>query len=149
MIRETVKKKVALGREALLTKLLLKSQTVDVSEFGEDAQIRVRALTALERDRWDAANYSGGKDVNMIGYKSRFIALCACDENDQRIFNDEDASVIGEWPSHLVERVFVAAGTLNGLLKSAVDAIEGKSEKTAPADGAGPSPGDSATHTRT
>lgn len=126
-----------LNRQQILDAKDLKREVVDVPEWGDDAQVSVSMLPAIDKDRWDKESFKNGA-VDMIGFKARFITRTIVDENGDRVFSDEDAPHLERKSAPAVDRVFAVAARLNGMLAKQVDEIEKKSEAVPAAS----SPGD-------
>lgn len=117
-----------LTRDLILAASDLRFETVETPEWGEGAGVRVRSLTAIERDNWDKSTYQGKKEVNLIGYKARFCVLTIVDDSGVQLFAEGDADALAKKSAAVIERVFTAAAKLNGLLAADSAAIEKNSE---------------------
>ncbi len=69
---------------------------------GQNGRIYVRKLSAREMDGW----YSRADDDNG---RAQFVAMAACDEAGNRIFNDADAVWLGDEDFSVIDRIFNAA----------------------------------------
>lgn len=115
-------------RDQILAASDLVFETVETPEWGAGAAVRVRSLTAIERDNWDKSTYAGRKEVELLGYKARFCVLTMVNEGGTQIFVEGDAEALAKKSAAVVERVFTAAAKLNGLIASDVAVIEKNSE---------------------
>jgi hypothetical protein len=110
---------------------------VPVPELGVDACLWVRSLTAAERDTFETSQREsifGSKSVP--DFRSRFVALVACDEHGRRIFKDEDAARIMQLPVAPVDRVYEAGCRLNRLLpEDLTQVFQGSKAPAAQANG--------------
>lgn len=96
---------------------------VDVPEWG--GRVHVRELTALERDRLDAAYYQeGGTEPDVTDYRARVVALTLCRADGTPYFSPGPAAVqtIARKSAAAVRRVFNVAARLNKLRKEDADA---------------------------
>ena len=114
-----------LTKEAILAADDKPHQDVAVPEWGGD--VRVRTMSASERDKWEAAVYSGGQ-VNTIDFRARFCALCIVDEQGGRLFTDDEVVTLGTKSAAALQRVFNAAQTLNALSNKDVEELAKNSE---------------------
>jgi hypothetical protein len=83
-----------------------KPQPLDVPEWGDDVYIRV--LTANDQTALAAT-------VEKDEMPVRIILHCLVDATGQRIFSDDDAQVLGEFPFPEIMTVFAKVAKLNGL----------------------------------
>lgn len=106
-----------LTRDAILTARDLPTEDVGVPEWG--GTVRVRGLTAKERDEYEAAtvDFRNPKKptVNLRNTRARLVALCAIDEEGRRLFTREDVDALGDVSSTALDRVFQAAKRLSGI----------------------------------
>lgn len=118
--------------QLLARRKAMKCQAVPMPELGEgsDGQpvvVHVRALSAAERDDYEAAQLDarekGGERAALRNFRARLVALCACDGQGNRLFADGDEGPLGELPADEVGRLFEAAARLNGLTVEAQGAI--------------------------
>ena len=139
-----------LTKSAILAANDLKSQDIDVPEWG--GAVRVRAFTGRERDAFEASMVRGdGKDrkVDLTNMRARLVALSVVDEAGQRVFTDDEVDLLGAKSGAALDRVFAAAQELNGLSGADVEALT-KNSSAAPSGGStSASPLPSATPTPT
>lgn len=115
------------------------TEVVAVPEWGGD--VRVRNLTARERDELEASVYQGeGRErrANMRNLRARLVALACVDEQGARLFSDDDVALLGEKSAAAVDRIFGVAQRLAGLSTKDVEDLAGNS---APGPSAGSSSG--------
>lgn len=104
------------------------TDTVQTPEWGEDAFVLVRSLSAAERDRFEQSmiNERGkAKDANLNNIRARFASLCVVDEDGARMFTDKEAAELGEKSAAVLDRIFGAAQRLNGMSADDVDELAG------------------------
>jgi hypothetical protein len=140
-----------LTRDQILDAQDLKSEDVDVPEWG--GSVRVRELTASERDAVEAASTSiriekgqAQTDFNkavMEGFRARLAAYSIVDEAGNRLFTDQDMLALGKKSSSAMQRVFDVAMKLSAFTAKDVEELVGKSEAaqsgSSPSDSASPS----------
>lgn len=124
-----------LSRDAILGASDIKSEEVHVPEWG--GTVRVRGLTAAQRDAFEAASVTGNgkrRDVNLANIRARLVALSVVDEKDQPIFNPGDVKALGEKSAGALDRVFSVASRLSGLSDEDVEELGKPSEETSSGD---------------
>jgi len=107
-----------LNKDAILKAQDLDTQDVDVPEWG--GSVRVRGMTASERDRFEQV--MGGENVANI--RANLVARTVVDENSQRLFTDADISELGKKSAQALDRVFDVASRLSGLRSQDIDELE-------------------------
>lgn len=80
-----------------------------------DGKLFVRALSAAERDAYEASLSDG----RLENWRAKLVVFAACDAEGRRIFEDGDVERVGRCPATLVARLFEAANRL-----SRTDALE-------------------------
>lgn len=118
-----------LGREEILGARDLRTELVEVPEWG--GAVRIRTLTAAERDSYEQAlmRRRGGRlEVEMRGARVRLVALCVVDEQGQRLFSDQDIEALEGRSAAAIDRIFTAALKLNGMAEGAIEEALGNSE---------------------
>ena len=86
----------------------------------------VRALNDHERAEWelDCLDSEGNRDVIMMeSMRPRLIVKCLVDDNGNRIFDDDEADVIAEWPASVTVKLFKICSSLCGLDDEDVEAV--------------------------
>ena len=105
-----------LTREQILGAQDLKTETVDVPEWG--GQVLVAGLTGTERDRFEQDSIQGkGKNVtmNFANMRARLVALAVVDSDGKRLFAHDDVKALGGKSAAALNRVFEVAQRLSGL----------------------------------
>jgi hypothetical protein len=127
-----------LSRDQVLGADDRQTEDVPVPEWG--GTVRVRALSGVERDAYEAGIVSlqgdGSKVVNLKNLRGRLVSLSCVDEDGSRIFTDEDAISLGDKSAAALERVFDVARKLSGLSEDDVKEL---------AEGFAPAPNDGST----
>ena len=105
----------ALNAQEILALDDMKRVEVDVPEWG--GSVLVRSLTRREMDEWDASRWVAGPDGKLVwngeNIEARFTALCAVDDEGNRLF--DDAETLGTKNAVAVGRIFAAAQKVNGI----------------------------------
>lgn len=126
-----------LSRDAILQLVDVKTEDVHVPEW--DATVRVKGMTAAERDAFEAGSLVGkgkNRETNLQNLRARLLVRTIVDEKGQRIFADGDAMALGEKSAAALDRLFAVATRLSGIGESDLEELAGNSE-------AGPSAGSS------
>jgi len=121
-------------RAKLLTPIAVKSERVDLPEFGEGEYVMIHGLTAREYNRYQASllNREFGMDRRkVLEQKERLLVRCICDDEGNRIFSDEDVEAMGDWPTEIQERVHDVALRLCGRGSEDEDTVKNSPETTA------------------
>lgn len=113
-----------LDKTAILGARDIVTEDVWVPEW--DAWVKVKVMTASERDHFEAgAVQRNGKEItfNMQGIRARLCVLCLVDEAGNRMFSDEDEYALGTKSGAALDRIFSAAQRINGLRDEDVEAL--------------------------
>lgn len=125
---------MALSRDAILAADDIKTEEVDVPEWG--GSVFLKGMTGTERDNFEANNRRPDGQQNLTNYRARFLVRCVVNENGTRIFSDQDAAALGKKSSGAINRLWEMAGQLNGASDEAQEEMEGNSGTDETADGA-------------
>lgn len=101
-------------------------RAVEVPEWG--GTVYVRTLKAVERDAFEAENARAARKQDgsqLVNLRARLAALTVCDESGQRLFSDIDAVELGQRSGAVLDRIFDAATSLNGMGPAAVEEARG------------------------
>lgn len=124
-----------LDRAAMLAAPDLQTEEIEVPEWG--TWVRVRGITARERDEWEASCLVGkgkSRDINIRNLRAKLVVLSVVDDKGGRIFTDFDVETIGDKASAAVDRIYSVASRLAGVSDADVEELTKNSE-------AGPSAG--------
>ena len=111
-------------REKILKSQDLPRELVVVPEWNGEV-LYVRTLTAAEKDAFEASvlpKKEGGAK-NLANIRARLAVLCTTDEGGTRVFNDDDAELLGAKSAAAVSRLSDVAQRLNGMTKEAVEEL--------------------------
>lgn len=115
--------KALLDRDAILALAgkELPFKDVPVPEWG--GSVRIRSMTAAERDRWEDDQRK--RDENTVeNIRARFIAACAVREDGTLLFTDAgDVEKLGGMAIKPIQRLFNAAMRFNGLTNDDFDEL--------------------------
>lgn len=105
-----------LSRESILNVVDVKTEEVEVSEWG--GFVLVKGLTGSERNEFENSLVSRrGKDVqvNMKNATAKLVSLSIVDEDGKRLFSDADVEALGAKSGAALSRVYSVASRLAGL----------------------------------
>jgi len=114
-----------LSRAQMLAAQDLKTIDVDVPEWG--GPVRLRMLSATERDEFDASISkvtATSRTLDLRNLRARMVARSVVDEEGAAVFTEADAVELGKKSSIAIGRLFEAAQKLNGITPTAVDEAE-------------------------
>lgn len=106
---------------------------VPVPEWGEDAEVRVRALTGSERDRYEALSIVTGPNGSIqrrlpADARSQLLVMCLVDAEGERLYADRDVKALAKKDSVVISRLFEVAKDLSALGKESVEEKKGNSD---------------------
>ena len=113
-----------LGKEDILSVKDLKTEFVNVPEWGGD--VRVSELTGKGLNKFQEKVFFGkGKDhgANYANMTAWLVVLTVVDEQGNRIFLDADVDMVGGKGAKALGRIFEVAQKLNAIGKDEVDAL--------------------------
>ena len=102
-----------LNKETILAANDLPTETVDVPEWG--GAVKVRSMTAAEREDFSASLRDKEGKVDTTAWKAQLAALTLVDDEGTRMFADADAAALSGKSALVIERIATAALRLNGL----------------------------------
>jgi hypothetical protein len=106
-----------LGRDAILDYDDIETVVVPVPEWGAKAAVRLKVLTAFERDEFEASTVTtkGGKQKpNLANLRARLVARCMVDAEGNRVFQSGDVARLGRKSSKALDRLFAKCQEING-----------------------------------
>ncbi len=127
---------------ALLTKAQILAaddllrEVVEVPEWG--GEVMVRGLDGAARDQYEAEFLLIGEiqagerptyELDLLNARARLVALSVVDENDQRMFSDEDVVALGKKSAQALDRVYEVAQRLSGLSKKDEEELRKNSQR--------------------
>lgn len=105
-----------LTRDAILAISDNQTREIEVPEWG--AWVRVRGLTAAERDQFEGEIVQrNGRDVrtNTKNIRARLVVLSVINDDGSRMFGFPDIEALGEKSAKALDRIFTVAMELSGL----------------------------------
>lgn len=121
-----------LGRDDILNAEDRTFEDVYVEKWG--GYVRIHALTASQRDRFEASLTrpvgNKGKTVrNFENMRARLVALTATDDRNEPLFTGDDVRLLGNKNAAEVNQLFEVAARLSGLSDKDVRELEGNSDE--------------------
>jgi len=113
-----------LSRDAILAADDREYEVVPCPEWG--GEVRLRSLTGAERDAYEQSlvqTRGKSREMNLRNARAKLVALCAVDENGNRLFTDADVNALGKKNAKPLDRLFDAARRLAGLSEDDVDRL--------------------------
>ena len=109
-------------RDAILSANDLKTQDVDVPEWG--VSVRVSTLTGTARDALSKAMVGADGQIDSSQYRERMVAACVVGEDGKPLFSADDVGILGTKSAIALQRVFTVAESLNAISAQAVETAE-------------------------
>lgn len=106
----------ALSREDILEADDLDKREVTVEEW--DGEVYIRELTGRERDAFENEILTGDPndpDVNTENLRARLLVRTLCDEDGERLFEDDQMEDLAEKSGAVLGRLFEVAQEMNGM----------------------------------
>ena len=120
-----------LSRDAILQREDIKTEDVDVPEWG--GTVRVRGMSGVERDAFEAGliqqpptngarrRKQAATQTNMANVRAKMCAWCIVDENGARLFSDADVVALGAKSAAALDRIYEVASALSGITEDDVE----------------------------
>jgi hypothetical protein len=112
-----------LSREAILGADDLRTQDVDVPEWG--GKVRIRSLTAHDRDAIETAVYGAQKEGKYApeNVRALYAAGCIVDEKGDPLFSAADVEALGRKSAAALNRVYEAVLELNAIAEGDIEEL--------------------------
>lgn len=118
-----------LTRDQILTADDLQTKDVYVSQWG--GSVRVRTMTAGERDIFEQMIFSGkDKAERRDNVRAAMLALTIVDDQGKRLFSEDHVKRLAGKSAAAVDKVFTEVQRLNAMSDEDVEAIAKNSEGT-------------------
>lgn len=115
-----------LTKDEILAMDDLEIQLVLIPEWKNKC-VYVKGLTGTERDEFEENVYlsklSDGSGNNFKNFRSKLVAMTACDESGNRLFTLNDTEVLGKKSAAALERIYKVAEAISGFRKKDVDEL--------------------------
>jgi hypothetical protein len=117
-----------LTKDEILSANDLETEAVSVPEWG--GEVRVRAMTGLERDGLSQALRQPDGSMDLKEFRTRVCATSMVDEHGEHLFIEKEVRQLGAKSTTALDRVYLVASRLSGLGKDQDEALEKNSGKT-------------------
>lgn len=125
-----------LGKQDILEADDIIFEQVSVPEWG--GEVVIKSLSGSQRDAFEATIFIGkgdDRDVNMQMLRAKLAAASIVDpETHERMFSDNEITLLGQKSARALQRVFNRAQELNGMTREDVEELVGNSENGQSAD---------------
>ena len=114
-----------LSRDAILSANDLPTRDVAVPEWG--GTVRVRSISASERDEFEDAALVARREGRMLprNVRARMVAACLIGEDGNQLFTEFDIEALGAKSVAAMDRVYAAVAELNALSEKDVEELAG------------------------
>lgn len=109
-----------MDRESVLSKLTLKTATVDVPEWG--GPVTIRELNA--RERFTFGEKFGGASGNKLAEAMAYVVIACSQNGSGPLFTQDDAKALLDSNGNAVQKIAEACLSLSGLTNEAVEVAE-------------------------
>lgn len=118
-----------LNKEQILSADDLQTKDILVKPWG--GYVRVRTMTAHERDQFEQKVFAGrDKKGRMDDIRATLVSLAVVDENGKRIFTDKDVAGLAKKSAAAMDQIFAEVQKLNAVTDEDVEDMAKNSEET-------------------
>lgn len=124
-----------LNKKQILAAPDIKSELVHVPEWGGD--VMVCGLSGAQRGELEASILEikeKSQTVRLQFLKVRMCALAIRDEDNRRMFDDDELGELGAKSAQAIERIYTVASRLSGMDKEEVEKLAKNLESEGSAD---------------
>jgi hypothetical protein len=108
-----------LTKDQILKQDDLKSEIIDVPEWG--GEVRVCVMSGFARDRFEASITGKNGGMNMQNIRAKLAAATVADEDGKLLFGEDDIIKLGNKSCAALDRIFAAAQRLNLITNADVE----------------------------
>ena len=119
-----------LTREEILNSRTEQYEYVDIPEWG--GQVKVRGLTAAERDAFESSLVVGmGKKakMNTIDIRAKLVALSVVREDGSQMFSQADVQKLSQKLAAPIDRIYEVAQALSKISDDDIEELKGNSKR--------------------
>jgi hypothetical protein len=102
-----------LSRDEILSKAVLKRETVTVPDLGGD--VVVQEMSGAQRDAWEQSLQARDKQGNLVNARAKLVVAALVNEDGTRMFSDDDVDRVGGMPFGVLDKICQVALRLNHL----------------------------------
>ena len=114
---------MTLSRDQILEASDLKSESVEVPEWG--GEVLVRTMTGTDRDAFENTmvqiSPDGTRRSDVTNWRAKLVAMTLVDDLGNRLFAGDDIDRLAAKSAAALDRVFTVAQRINGLGGDAQD----------------------------
>ena len=112
-----------IASRADLDRIELRTEIVEVPEWGTGLRVRIRELMGADRDAYEASivgsrisgKRNAPRELNLLNARARLVARALIDANGQRLYQDAEAGKLGQKPAAGLEKIYNAVRRLSGI----------------------------------
>lgn len=114
---------MTLDRASIRMKSVPKVEHISIPEW-EGQTVCVRQLNSAERDRFEGESLDlKGQDF-WINLRARLLVLTICDQEGNRLYEDEDLEEVSELPGTVADLLWNRSMSLNKMFKEDLEKTE-------------------------
>lgn len=113
-------------KSAILGALHLKTETVDVPEWGDGVTVIVSEMSGLARDAFYAKKEAG--KVSISQSQADLLLVTVVDESGALVLDESDVAALRAQGTAVLDRIVAVAVRLNGMQPAAVEEAAKNSE---------------------
>lgn len=123
-------KREFLTRDAMLAADDLETRDLYIPEKGWEGWIRIRTLTAAEKDGLEigmvlaTTNGKTGETRQLDNIRARFVAAAVVDGEDRKLYSVDDVEALGKKAAPALSRIFAAIQDMNGISDDDIEEME-------------------------
>lgn len=113
-----------LSKEDILKQEDLKYVEVDCPEWG--GKVRLKTMTGLERDSFEASLFdgkAGSEKTNLKNLRAKLLAICLVNGEGKRLFGDREIDALGGKSAKALDKLYTIASELNAIGAKDVDEL--------------------------
>jgi hypothetical protein len=100
-----------LSRDEILSKAVLRRETVTVPELGGD--VILQEMSGAFRDAWEQSLQDRDNHGRLVNPRAKLVVATLVNEDGSRVFGDDDVDRVGNMPSSVLDRLCNVAQRLN------------------------------------
>ena len=106
-------------------------QTKDIYVKHWDGYVRIRTMTAHERDQFEQQVFTNkGEKERMDDIRATLVSLAVVDEDGKRLFTDKDIKALSRKSAAAMDQIFGEAQELNAVRNQDIEELAKNSEET-------------------
>ncbi len=117
---------MAWTREQILAVRDLPLREITVEAWGPDAKVWLRTISAAERDRFFLLSRKGPETMepDPENFRARLLVFCICDPEGNRLFDDDEAALLGEKCGPAIFQLYAEAQEMNAFSRPETEQVE-------------------------